>query len=858
MARRRTALWRALPAFLKFALLGLSLMLSIVLTHGQVGQAQVSQQYLAQQLTQHGHAQLNQGQAAAALKTWQAATKNYRQLRNPEGVTGSLINESLALQALGLNIRACDTLTLALKLENWVCQNPNGTQPLTSVQSQQRLDTSLQKQIYSPVTVIGLRNLGDVLRLLGKPNESEITLQKALAMTSTLALDANNGDLLLSLGNTERTLYNQAKNRYQLTDEPIVKETALKTAQAKAKIALELYQQIDSFSQAKQNGIALQAQLNYLSLFLELGESTKTNAQGDASTFKSLQPTDKRLLQPLLAQLLTEGFTQLPPIQSIYARLNLASSLIQIAQNKNLFGDEFLKNVSPLEIALQQAETAKQVSQKLNNQRAKSYALGMIGKIHINLNYTNRARQYLEKALAYAQSVQAWDIAYQWQQQLGQLYKLSGNLNQATKAYAAAVSSLDQVRGNILSVNVDIQFSFKEKVEPVYQDYLRLLLAAPTPNLKQVIQTNELLQLAELENFLQCGKLDLVSLNNTQSPRPGAIIHIINLDSRIEVILQSSNGSLYHHTPEVNSVQSNLTNLLVNFQDPRFIYTDESVVIPYSQKLYNLLIAPIKTYLPKSGTIVFALDSSFQSLPVVLLHDGQKYLIEQYSVALTLGAQLRQPQALKQSQMKALIAGISEKSPSFQDPNAPVNLTPLPEVKTEVADVKANTVSSIELLNEAFTRERLEQQIDTANYPIVHITTHGQFSSDPEQTVILAWDRTINTRELDSLLKSQSQNPQLSLELLVLSACQTAKGDRRSGLGIAGVAAQAGARTTVASLWLVEADSTAELMGKFYQGLKNGLTKAEALRQAQLTLLSSRKYHHPYYWSPFVLVGSWL
>jgi hypothetical protein len=447
-------------------------MLSIVQTHGQVGQAQVSQQYPAQQLTQHGHVQLNQGQAAAALKTWQAATETYRQLRNPEGVTGSLINESLALQALGLNIRACDTLTLALNIEDWVCQNPTGAQPLTSVQSQQRLDKSVQKQIYSPVTVIGLRNLGDVLRLLGKPNESEVVLQKALAMTSTLALDANNGDLLLSLGNTERTLYNQAKNRYQLTDEPIVKETALKTAQAKAKIALELYQQVDSVSQAKQNGIALQAQLNCLSLFLELGESTKTNAQWDASTFKSLQPTDKRLLQPLLAQLLTADFTQLPPIQSIYARLNLASSLVQIAQNKNLSEDEFLKKVSPLEIALKQAETAKQVSQKLNNQRAKSYALGMIGKIHINVNHPNRARQYLEKALAYAQSVQAWDIAYQWQQQLGQLYKLSGNLNQATKAYAAAVSSLDQVRGNILSVNVDIQFSFKEKVEPVYQDYL--------------------------------------------------------------------------------------------------------------------------------------------------------------------------------------------------------------------------------------------------------------------------------------------------------------------------------------------------------------------------------------------------
>jgi CHAT domain-containing protein len=94
--------------------------------------------------------------------------------------------------------------------------------------------------------------------------------------------------------------------------------------------------------------------------------------------------------------------------------------------------------------------------------------------------------------------------------------------------------------------------------------------------------------------------------------------------------------------------------------------------------------------------------------------------------------------------------------------------------------------------------------------------------------------------------------------LLVLSACQTAKGDKRSALGIAGVAVQAGARSTLASLWLVEAKSTAQLMGEFYQGLSHGMSKAEALRQAQLNLLSQPKFQHPYFWSPFVLVGSWL
>ena len=113
----------------------------------------------------------------------------------------------------------------------------------------------------------------------------------------------------------------------------------------------------------------------------------------------------------------------------------------------------------------------------------------------------------------------------------------------------------------------------------------------------------------------------------------------------------------------------------------------------------------------------------------------------------------------------------------------------------------------------------------------------------------------MNLWDLNVLLKRQ--NSQSSIDLLVLSACQTAKGDRRSALGIAGLAAQSGARSTIATLWLVNSDSTVQLISKFYEGLKNGLPKAEALRQAQLSLLSSPKYSHPYYWAAFVLVGAW-
>ncbi|NES82628.1 MAG: CHAT domain-containing protein, partial [Moorea sp. SIO2B7] len=98
------------------------------------------------------------------------------------------------------------------------------------------------------------------------------------------------------------------------------------------------------------------------------------------------------------------------------------------------------------------------------------------------------------------------------------------------------------------------------------------------------------------------------------------------------------------------------------------------------------------------------------------------------------------------------------------------------------------------------------------------------------------------------------------IELLVLSACKTANGDSRAALGLAGVAVQSGARSTVASLWSVNDRSTSVFMKFFYQELANTqkpITKAEALRRAQVKLLDNQ-YKEPYYWAPYVLVGNWL
>ncbi|MBD2534785.1 CHAT domain-containing protein, partial [Nostoc flagelliforme FACHB-838] len=496
------------------------------------------------------------------------------------------------------------------------------------------------------------------------------------------------------------------------------------------------------------------------------------------------------------------------------------------------------------------------MAETINSIRWLSYSFGTLGKLSTQ---TEQKKAYFQKALGFAQSIRASDIAYQWQQQLGLIYQKQGETELAIQNYNAAIANMTQVRDSFLSSNRDLQFSLQEEMEPAYRNYMRLLLASPSPDLKKIIQINEGLQIARLENFLRCGKLDLIALNQLQNLKNvPSVINIIDLEDTIEIIVQSPDGSLYHHSVDSKLVNFQVNQLLEALQSEKFININESAITHYSQKIYEYLITPIKKYIPSSGTLVFNLDKSFQSLPMGLLYDGKDYLIEHYSIAETIGSRVRQPRILHENQMIALIAGLSKVSPSYIDKNAPKNMGSLLPSKQEVENVEKQTKSSVALLDDKFTFKRFKEELTQNDFPIVHITTHGQFSSDPLKTVLVAYDKLINIRDFDSLIRDKTENSQDAIELLVLSACETAKGNKQSVMGIAGIAAQAGARSTIATLWRVDANSTALLMQEFYKGLNNGLPKAEALRQAQLSLLSNPQYQKFYYWAPFLLVGSWL
>ena len=282
-----------------------------------------------------------------------------------------------------------------------------------------------------------------------------------------------------------------------------------------------------------------------------------------------------------------------------------------------------------------------------------------------------------------------------------------------------------------------------------------------------------------------------------------------------------------------------------------------------AQQLYADLIEPFHTALTRYDiqTLVFVNDGILRNIPMAALHDGNQYLIERYALAIAPSLQQSQnPVSNPNNRPNALVLGLTE-NPTVSGQG----LGALSAVQREVREILSILPNSDLLLNESLTKANLAQKLGQQVYPVLHIATHGKFESDPQNTFLVMGNKEtasvenklLRLGELDTLIRSGAPREGL-LDLIVLSACQTASGDERSTLGLAGVTIRAGAESALASLWSVNDVSTADLITYFYQNWQTGLSKAEALRAAQLQVMADARYfQHPAYWSAFILVGDW-
>ena len=728
----------------------------------------------AQTLDVRGQLELSRGQAQIALASWKQAAANYREIGDLDRFTQSKIYQARALQTQGLYSRAIDTLT--------------------------EVEEDLKTEPNSPLKAQALQNIGEVLRRIGRYEESESVLKESLAIAENLE-SRQIADIYLSLASTSRL-------------------------RGETKAALDYYDRAIAVSLLPEQQV-----------LGKLGQLNVLIADSELSTV------------PILVTEIENLLTQLAPsATAIDARLGLVRNLMELKQDYPDFEDLEVKN----SVFIQHLAAAISEASAIGDRRRESAAIGNLGTLYEREGQLAQARELSEKALLIAQTINAPDLAYQWQWQLGRIYRASGERDKAIAAYTKSVDNLTALRSDLVAVSSDVQFSFRENVEPVYRQLVDLLLqpasdAISQTALKQAREVIESLQLAELDNFFRDACLNVEEVQIDRLDPKAAIVYTVILEDRLEVIVAVPGQPLKNYQTAISAdeIEIEVTSLVSTLKLPQ-----RQLNLNPLQQLHQWLIAPIEADLAANGidTIVFVPDGVLRNVPPAVLHNGDRYLIEQYNVAIAPSLQLLAPQPLATVEREILLAGVTKARQDFP---------PLPGVRKEISRIDALYQADV-LLDNTFTENNFNQTVEDSDYKIVHLATHGKFSSNLEDTFILTWDERININELRTLISADKQQLE-PIEMLVLSACETATGDRQAALGLAGIAVRSGARSTLASLWAVSDEATVMLMTNFYRELRNSnITKAEAIGRAQQMVLQNEEFSHPYFWSAFILLGNWL
>ena len=556
------------------------------------------------------------------------------------------LSQGQASQALETWKKAGDTYEKIGDTEGFIRSQINQTQAMqalgfyrSALKQLQQVNQTLQTMADSQLKLVGLHSFGNMLRLVGNLNQSQQILERSLTIAQNLQSNQDIALILLSLGNTA-----QANQDYDA--------------------ALNFYQRGLSLPVAETTQIQLQ--LAQFSLLL-----TKGDFDDAASLPKQIQT----------------NLDSLPSNHSnIYRRINFAHYLMKLKQGRV----DTSSNLSWQKIA-QSLSTAIAQAKDLGDDRALSYGLGNLGVVYEQTQQWSIAQDLTQQALITAESINATEISYRWQWQLGRLYKAQGDRQESIIHYSQAMDILQSLRSDLVAINPEVQFSFQESVEPVYRQLVSLLLKndanhqVKQKNLAKARDVIESLQLAELDNFLREACLDAQEVQIDQVDNNSAVVYPIVLEDRLEVILSLPEQPLKHYSTPISNQE--LEQLIEQLRQGVVIRSRRDYVEP-SKQLYNLLIAPAQQDLADSGvkTLVFIPDGAFRNIPMGVLNDGENYLIEKYSIALTPGLQLLDPRPLQQVELNTLVAGLTEERQGFSS---------LDSVAVELEQINASIPSNM-------------------------------------------------------------------------------------------------------------------------------------------------------------------
>lgn len=511
------------------------------------------------------------------------------------------------------------------------------------------------------------------------------------------------------------------------------------------------------------------------------------------------------------------------------------------------------------EQATQDFAAAATLARQLGDARSLSYALGYQAQLHQEAGQVGAALAQYRQAVFAAQEIDAPELLYRWQWAIGRLLHAQGDEDGAILAYQQAVANLQRIRPDFIATRRAVTGqSFRVRVGDAFVELTDLLLrraARPSDGARREADllaardTMEALKTAEVKDYFQDDCVVALQSRTVALDRPPphtAILYPILLPDRLVLLLKTGQGIQQTTVPVAHETLTRTVREFRHYLEKRTTHE----YLPLAKRLHGWLIEPLWTELTAQAidTLVIIPDGPLRTVPLAALHDGQEFLIDRYAIATTPGLTLTDLRPIQRQTIQPLLNGLTESVQGFP---------PLEHVQQELTAIHAAYGGKI-LEDQDFLLNSVQQELRRTPYSIVHIASHGQFASDVRDTFLLTFDDKLTLDRLERFM-SLSQYRDQPVELLTLSACQTAAGDDRAALGLAGVAVKAGARSALATLWFVNDQASAQLVTEFYQQLQNpDLSKAQALQRAQRTLVNDRRYRHPGYWSPFLLIGNWL
>jgi CHAT domain-containing protein len=380
-----------------------------------------------------------------------------------------------------------------------------------------------------------------------------------------------------------------------------------------------------------------------------------------------------------------------------------------------------------------------------------------------------------------------------------------------------------------------------------------------------------------------------------------AILYTLVLEDRLEVVVRSNAGVAHHAVPIAGpQLEEQVKQFRRELAD-----TSSSRYLESAQRFYRWFVGPFEEDLSKWGVheLVVVPDGTLRLIPFAALHDGNHFVAERYAVSTVTGLTMTEAGVGRKSQNLSLLAGLSSPGPvvntlismGFMESSAsgraaarravaqlPVTATQspsaaqppigaqvgaesasaaalryelaLPGVKTEIEELSALGKSK-PLMNDDFTVARFESEVATGRYRMIHVASHGFFGDSAHDSFLMAFDDVIRMDDLQRVIADKNTQGG-AIELLTLSACETAEGNDRAPLGFAGAAIRARARSVVGTLWAVSDEAAGQFMEAFYSDMRQH-GKAQAFAAAQRSLIGSPRFSHPFYWAPIVLIGNW-